>query len=302
MIVNVKGQRRNGSCGINASTGVDGNDATALLSSRGSNNGNNFGGGNTSYKTRTNYNYRRSALQCDYCKLKSHTRDKYYKLHGYLVDFKYRKKGDTPNTMLTMCVVQEIRELSSGKVIGIGREEDRLYILRNRGNSNSQQVIENKNVINKSSVNNLLKDYGIVHQSSCVYTPQQNGIAERRHPRHGKIFKVSGQSPFQKLFHRAPSLQYLRVFGSLCYATSVTRGDKFSPRAITNMSTGLSPMLHVLQLVEPDPSAVSAPLHSSLTSTSDPYASQLSPSSTIRDPSPHPVQLRRSSCTGKCRA
>lgn len=27
----------------------------------------------------------------------------------------------------------------------------------------------------------LLQSLGIVHQSSCAYTPQQNGIAERRH-------------------------------------------------------------------------------------------------------------------------
>ncbi|XP_019239012.1 PREDICTED: uncharacterized protein LOC109219057 [Nicotiana attenuata] len=62
-----------------------------------------------------------------------------------------------------------------------------------------------------------------------------------------------------------------------------------------HMSTGLSPMFPVLQLVEPGPPAVSALLHSSSTSTSDPDASQLSPSSTITDPSPLPVQLRRSS-------
>ncbi|XP_070041554.1 uncharacterized protein [Nicotiana tomentosiformis] len=98
MIVNVESQRKNDICRINASVGIDGNDATALLSSRENNNGNNTGGGNTSYKTRNNYNYGRFALQCDYCKLKGHTRDNCYKLHGYPPDFKYRKKRGTPNT------------------------------------------------------------------------------------------------------------------------------------------------------------------------------------------------------------
>nr|XP_033516843.1 uncharacterized mitochondrial protein AtMg00300-like [Nicotiana tomentosiformis] len=45
------------------------------------------------------------------------------------------------------------QELSSGKVIWIGREDDGLYILINRGSSSPQQVADNKNTINHSSVN-----------------------------------------------------------------------------------------------------------------------------------------------------
>ncbi|XP_075077085.1 uncharacterized protein LOC107799593 [Nicotiana tabacum] len=103
-------------------------------------------------------------------------------------------------------------------------------------------------------INSLLKDFGIVHQSSCVYTPQQNGIVERRH-RYildmdralrfqafiplkfwGECVSTAvyllnrlptallkGKSPFEKLFLRPPSLHHLRVFGSLCYATNVRR-------------------------------------------------------------------------------
>lgn len=97
MIVNVESQRRSGSGGVNASIGFDGNDATTLLSNRGNNNSNNSCG-NINYKAKTTYSSGKSTFQCDYCKFKGHTRDNCYKLHGYPADFKYMRKGGTPNT------------------------------------------------------------------------------------------------------------------------------------------------------------------------------------------------------------
>lgn len=94
----------------------------------------------------------------------------------------------------------------------------------------------------------MLSELGIVHQSSCVYTPQQNGVVERKHRTILNIARsirvqvaiplkywgecvstavyilnrlpsrlLGFQSPFEKLYMHPPSLPHLKVFGCLCY-------------------------------------------------------------------------------------
>lgn len=104
---------------------------------------------------------------------------------------------------------------------------------------------------------------GIIHQTSCVDTPQQNGRVERKH-RHllnvarALLFQsslptrfweecvctaaylinltptslLSGRSPFDVLFGQPPSYLRLKVFGCLCYAQDRPLiKDKFAERA-----------------------------------------------------------------------
>jgi len=103
---------------------------------------------------------------------------------------------------------------------------------------------------------------GTNYQHSCIYTPQQNGVVERKH-RHilesaralrfqsnlslhfwAEYISVvvhiinrlptpilSHQTPFKKLYKKIPSYSHLRVFGCLAYATKVHVPHKFAPRA-----------------------------------------------------------------------
>jgi len=106
----------------------------------------------------------------------------------------------------------------------------------------------------------MFQELGIIHQRSCPYTPQQNGVAERKH-RHllevtralrfqGKIpLKYWGhcvlaaaylinrvpssvlnyQSPYERLYGSKPRLTHLRTIGCLCLSKSLVEHDKMMP-------------------------------------------------------------------------
>nr|XP_016478911.1 PREDICTED: uncharacterized protein LOC107800281 [Nicotiana tabacum] len=65
-------------------------------------------------KFRKNYN-----VQCEFCKMKGHSKENYYKIIGYPQDYKAKRKGEL--------------DLFSGKVREIGRERDGIYFLQKHG-------------------------------------------------------------------------------------------------------------------------------------------------------------------------
>ena len=103
---------------------------------------------------------------------------------------------------------------------------------------------------------------GIIHQTSCVDTPQQNRRLERKHRHILNVARalrfqanlplffwgecvltaahlinrtpskvLGGNTPYEVLFHRKLSYDHLRVFGSLCFAQHHSKQkDKFGSR------------------------------------------------------------------------
>jgi len=110
---------------------------------------------------------------------------------------------------------------------------------------------------------NFFRNKGIIHQTSCVNTPQQNSIVKRKH---GHLLNIARalmiQSrlpkmywsysvmhvahiinmlptpvlndfcPHKRLYKTPQDFDQLKVFGSLCYAITLsTNRSKFNPRA-----------------------------------------------------------------------
>ncbi|XP_016474879.1 uncharacterized protein LOC107796600 [Nicotiana tabacum] len=306
----------------------------------------NSGNGNSGFKPRNNLG--RSTLECDYFHLKGHTNDTCYKLHGYPVDFKAKRRGYSgPEDLLSV------------KVMWIGKEEFGLYILKPDISKDSVQFQDakqstslvssvntvsnfsnNKAIHTKSTENCIMSLWNkrlghapmkvlqkisslphipmqdhhytvcpiakqsrlpFLHSTSCSTHPFEivhtDVWGPYRVPTHdGKryfmtlvddfskytwlflmntkaesivvlkmfltlvqtqfdskvkclrsgngieFFNEQGASPFEKLYNKVPSLQHLRVFGSMCYASSARKVDKFSPKAISVVHLGYSSM------------------------------------------------------------
>ena len=104
---------------------------------------------------------------------------------------------------------------------------------------------------------------GIIHQTNCWETPQQNGRVEWKHQHilnvakalifqshlpnmfwsyavlhavfltnHIPLLILNNKSPYKLLYHKTPNYADLKVFGCLCYvSTLINNRHKFNARA-----------------------------------------------------------------------
>lgn len=109
---------------------------------------------------------------------------------------------------------------------------------------------------------NFFQDKEIIHQRSCPYTLQRNGVVERKHKylletARALLFQsklpirfwgeciltatyiinrlptklLQDKSPYELLYQRKPIYSHLRSFGCLCFPTTLKpHKDKFEPR------------------------------------------------------------------------
>ncbi|KAG8480141.1 hypothetical protein CXB51_024917 [Gossypium anomalum] len=79
----------------------------------------------------------------------------------------------------------------------------------------------------------LCEQAGIHHQLTTVYTPQQNGVCERKNR--------TEKTPFKAWHGIKPSVSHLKVFGCVCYAfIPVQRRTKLERRATLGIFVGYS--------------------------------------------------------------
>ncbi|PKU76837.1 Retrovirus-related Pol polyprotein from transposon TNT 1-94 [Dendrobium catenatum] len=119
----------------------------------------------------------------------------------------------------------------------------------------------------------ILQAHGILHQISCPHTPEQNGLAERKHRHLLDITRtllhaanlpdkfwleaiatanylinrlpskpLSLKSPYQMLYNATPDYSHLRTFGCLCFPwLQPYTHNKFEPRSQPCLFLGYSP-------------------------------------------------------------
>ncbi|RVW49546.1 Retrovirus-related Pol polyprotein from transposon TNT 1-94 [Vitis vinifera] len=134
-----------------------------------------------------------------------------------------KEKRCITNFSSTHC---EFQDLDSGKTIGNAEECSGLYILKERHDPQEQPQM---------TVGEFLAQEGIVHLSSCVDTPQQNGIVERKN-RH--LLEVARSLMFSM---NVPKLFWGQL--SLRQPTSsigCRLGSKLDPRSLKCIFLGYS--------------------------------------------------------------
>ncbi|GJV86785.1 ribonuclease H-like domain-containing protein [Tanacetum coccineum] len=121
------------------------------------------------------------------------------------------------------------QDLMDVKLMGIGKQVNGLYYFNNQeGNLFKNNVL--------SSLNTKLNWHNRLDHPSDQALLTVESKEGRRLP--SSVLK--GKSPYELVFNKKPSLNHLKVFGSLCFATILNSHDKFSSRAEKYVLIGYS--------------------------------------------------------------
>ncbi|KAK3001619.1 hypothetical protein RJ639_020658 [Escallonia herrerae] len=130
---------------------------------------------------------------------------------------------------------------------------------------------DNDHEFDSQPMTQFYNDHGILHQTSIVDTPKQNGRVERKHRHILEVARalrfqanlpiefwgecvltaahlinrtlsaiLKHKTPHELLFQKVPSYSHLRVFGCLCYAHTKSV-DKFAPKSRRCVFLGYPP-------------------------------------------------------------
>ena len=137
------------------------------------------------------------------------------------------------------------------------------FAMVNRQFSQTVKIVQSDNSTELKCLIDYFTAIGIIFQTSCVGTPQQNGRVERKHKHILSVARalrfqaqlpiyfwgecvlaaahlinrtptplLQNKTPFEILFHKPPVFNVIRTFGCLCFAhNQKTNGDKFASKS-----------------------------------------------------------------------